>query len=196
LTEYLIAFSAAALLTLFDLDQTFYVPKKVPGKVALYSWWFAFIVANGLLAAGAYHLFGDVDGLKNINSWLRALLVGISYLAFVRLKITTFKFQGQEVPAGVELLYVGAKNFVYKRINRIAKEARSAETIERANNTSLADLGSQARLAVNQDAILTAEEKKANLTWILSVLQDAATSDFDKKAALADYILSGQRSTN
>lgn len=194
--EFFIAFAVAALLTLFDLDQTFYIPKQFKGKVALYFWWVAFILINGLLAAGAYNVFGQVDGLKGLHSWLRALLVGISYLAFVRIKITTFKFQGQEVPVGVEALYVGAKNFVYKRINRIAKEARSVETIERATNMALADLVSQARLAVNQDAILTAEEKKTNVAWILSVLQDAATTDFDKRAALADYILSGQRSTS
>ena len=193
---YLIAFTAAALLTWFDLDQTFYIPKKFKGQLALYFWWVTFIFANGFLSAGAYKIFGDVDGLKTVHPWLRALLIGVSYLAFVRIKITTFNYQGREVPVGVEALYVGAKSFVYKRINRIAKEARSAETIERANNSSLADLVSHARLAANQDAILTAEEKKTNLSWILSVMQDAATSDFDKRAALADYILSGQRATN
>jgi len=93
----------------------------------------------------------------------------------------------------VEAFYQGAKNFVYKRINRIAKAARSDETIQMANANSLVQLVRQARLSINQDAIMTPDEKRAALTWLLSVAQDAGTQDDDKRLTIADFILSGQR---
>jgi len=41
--EAVVAVLTAALLTLFDLDRTFYVPRAVPRKAALRLWWWSFI---------------------------------------------------------------------------------------------------------------------------------------------------------
>lgn len=192
LPELGIAFLVSALLTLFDLDRTFYIPSAAKQKVTLYSWWWCFILANGACAAVLYHIFGNSESLSSINSWLRAALIGATYLALIRLKFTTFTFQGQEVPFGLEALYEGAKNFVYKRINRIAKAARYEETMAIANTNSLAQLASRAKISITQDAIMTAEEKRGALAWLLSVLQDQSSED-EKRAAVADFILSGSR---
>ncbi len=39
---------------------------------------------------------------------------------------------------------------------------------------------------------MTAEEKRGALAWLLSVLQDQSSED-EKRAAIADFILSGSR---
>jgi hypothetical protein len=194
--EPTVAGITAALLTLFDLDRTFYVPSKVPRKVALWAWWWGFIVANGLLAAALYGVIGNTDALRNWNPWLKAVTVGLSYLALVRLKLTTFTFQGKEVPGGFELFYEAAKEFVYKRINKIAKAARFDETTELSNKLSLPELAARAKLSIEQDALLPPEEKRSRKAWVLKVLTDNSSSDSDKRSVLADYILSGQRASD
>ncbi len=129
-----------------------------------------------------------------MNPVLKAIVIGISYLALIRAKFTTFNIQGREVPFGLEALYEGAKNFVYKRINSIAKAARFSETTQLATSENLMALATRARLSIEQDALLAAEDKRKSKAWVLSVLQDANTSEEDRRAALADFILSGQRS--
>ena len=192
--EPTIAAFTASLLTLFDLDRTFYLPARMQSKVALRAWWWGFILANGLAAAALYVIFKDIEALRGLNPVLKAIVVGISYLALIRAKFTTFNVQGREVPFGLEALYEGAKGFVYKRINSIAKVARFNETTQLAASETLAALAARAKLSIEQDALLTSDDKRRAKAWLLSTLQDPNTSDEDKRAALADFILSGQRS--
>lgn len=188
-----IAFCASALLTFLDLDRIFYIPTKAKDQARLYVWWWGFIAVNGLVAAGLYYVFRDMDALKSMHPWLRAATVGVSFPAIIRTKFTTITVQGKELPLGLEALYEAVKSSVYKRINSIAMRARYSETMEMASCQPLEDLVSRTRLSINQNAILTAEEKRTTLAWLLSVLEDKGTSDLDKRATLADYVLSGQR---
>jgi hypothetical protein len=184
----------ASLLTLFDLDRTFYVPSKVQSKIALRAWWWGFILANGFAAAALYAIFKDIEVLRTLHPTLKAIIIGVSYLALIRAKFTTFNIQGREVPFGLEALYEGAKGFVYKRINSIAKAARFSETTQLAASETLASLAARARLSIDQDALLTSDDKRKAKAWLLSVIQDAGTTEEDKRAALADFVLSGKRS--
>jgi hypothetical protein len=59
--ELSIAFVVSALLTLFDLDRTFYVPSNTQRKAPLYAWWWGFILANGLASASLYGFFGGAN---------------------------------------------------------------------------------------------------------------------------------------
>ena len=112
----------------------------------------------------------------------------------MRAKLTTFEHQGREIPFGPELLYEQAKGYAFKRINRIAKVARYEETIELANNSTLMDLARRTKLSVEQDSLMSADDKTAAKAWVLKVLEDATSTDDDKKASLANYLTSGQRS--
>jgi hypothetical protein len=194
--EPIIAGITASLLTLFDLDRTFYVPSKTPRKAALYAWWWGFVLANGVFAIAFYKIIGGIDALKDINPWLKAITVGVGYLAIIRLKFTTFNYQGKDVPFGLEAFYEALKGYVFRRINNIAKHARFTETLELANGKTLKDLMTQARLNIEQDQLLTADEKRSRKAWLLKVVDDATTEEADKRAVVADYILSGQRSSD
>jgi hypothetical protein len=108
--------------------------------------------------------------------------------------LTTFSYQGREVPAGLELLYEGARESVYKRINRIAKEARFAETVALASAKELPDLAADVKLSIEQDALTNPAEKTLAKAWLLNTLKDTKATDSEKKRYLADYILSGHRS--
>lgn len=189
----LLAAAIAVLLTVFDMDRTFYLPKANPQKAALYAWMGAFVAVNAALAAGTYAVIRDVAPFEDWHSALTALAAGAGYLAIIHAKITTFSWQGGEVPFGFELLYQGGKNYVYKRINRIAKRARATETQTLANDKVLAELAQQARLAITQDALLTSEEKQRHKEWLLSVLNDTSVDDMDKRLCIANYILSEER---
>jgi hypothetical protein len=189
-----VAAFTASLLTLFDLDRTFYVPARVQSKIALRAWWWGFILANGLAAAALYTIFKDIEALRGMNPTLKAIVIGVSYLALIRAKFTTFNIQGREIPFGLEALYEGAKGFVYKRINSIAKAARFRETTQLAASETLSALAARAKLGIDQDALLTTDDKRKAKAWLLTVLQDTKITDDEKRATLADFVLSGQRS--
>lgn len=184
----------AALLTVFDLDETFYIPKDLRQRARLRLWMVAFVLANALLAAITYELIRGIDPFRSWNQSLAALVAGAGYLAIIRLKFTTFKWQGQDVPFGLELLYEGSKRFAYKRINGIAREARGEETRALANSENLAELVRRARLSISQDRLLSEDEKEQNKLWIVKVLEDDESDEMDKRLYIANYILSGDRS--
>ena len=190
--DTLVTGATAALLTLCDLYRTFYVPSKGERKAALYGWWFGFIIINGLLAMLLYFIVKDIDAIKEMNVWLKAVVIGVGYLALIRLKFATFSFQGNEVPFGLEAFYDAGKNYVFKRINAIAIQARRNETTEMANNEPLDKLARDAKFSIEADSLLTAEEKRSRQIWLLKVMQDANISDMDKKITFANYIKSGQ----
>ena len=185
----------AGLLTLFDLDRQFYVPARTPQKARLYAWWWSFVLGNAALAVLVYLIVQDAEMFRNLNPWLKASLIGTGYQALMRSKLTTVRWHGDDVPVGPELFYEGAKHFVLKRINAIAKLARRQETERLAGTETLSKLAQRARLSINQDALLSAEEKASALSWVQQVeAEGAAVADnFDQRAALANYILSGQR---
>lgn len=193
--EWIITGAIVALLTLLDLDQKFHIPSNTQKKILLYSWWWGFILANAILSSLFYCAVADFDALnlKNIQPAFRAIIVGLGYLALLRAKLTTFKVQDKEIPLGIELVYEGTKSFVYKRINRIAKIARIQETREYIQNHSLTELEQEAKLGIDQDALLTNKEKKDLRDWIDKVIKDLNSSDQDKRITLATFILSGQR---
>jgi hypothetical protein len=187
-----LTFLVASALTLFDLDRTFYVPNKTDQKRRLYCWWWGFVLLNGSLAAAVY--FGIRSAiLPDWPPWGRAIIVGVAYLAVLRAKLTTFEYQGREIPFGPELLYEQAKGYAFKRINRIAKVARYEETIDLANKSTLTDLARRAKLSIDQDSLMSVEDKSASKSWLLKVLEDEAANEEDKKASLANYLTSGQR---
>ena len=190
---FFVAALTAGILTLLDLDRTFYIPSATPQKVLLYLWWWGFVVANGVLAGTLYAELRLYDPFSAIQEPVGAFAVGLSYLAILRLKFSTFTFGGKDVPFGVEAFYNAIKEFVYKRINRIALAARIAETFALANNSALAALASQVRLSIDANQLLGDEDKRTVKGWLLQVLQDAGSSELDKKAALAAYVLSGAR---
>jgi hypothetical protein len=190
--ENLVAGTTAALLTLFDLDRTFYVPSSARRKIPLYAWWLSFILANGALAALLYAILGDVDALRDMNVWLKAVVVGIGYLALVRLKFATFNYQGKDVPFGLEAFYDAGKGFIFKRINRIALEARRQEVENLVNTLSLEQLAQRARLQLANDGLLTAEEKRAGTEWLVRTLRDQSTDEAGKRLSLANFVSSGQ----
>jgi hypothetical protein len=188
--------ATAALLTLFDLDRTFYVPSRAQRKAVLYAWWWGFVLINSAFAILLYEIVGSTDSLKNLHPLLRAISVGAAYLALIRLKFTTFSFQGKEIPFGLEFFYEGLKGFVFKRINKIAKQARFTETVDLAAKTTLAELTRAAKLGIEQDQLLSTDEKRTRKAWVVGVLQDANTPEDDKKLTLANYVLSDQRSSD
>ncbi|NEP58948.1 MAG: hypothetical protein F6K31_18330 [Symploca sp. SIO2G7] len=73
--------------------------------------------------------------ISNLPLWFRSFLIGVSYLAIIRIKFATIKTGEQEVPLGIEAFYEAAKESVYRHINRIAKAARAEEAINLTKNT-------------------------------------------------------------
>jgi len=138
--EICLSMFIAGLLTLFDLDDIFYVPKSVSGfswmdtwsRLNLFFWWWGFVAVNAILA-GALYLILRKDQIKDFHPLLAAAGTGFGYLALVRVKFTTI----QDVPIGFELFYERAKNFAYKRINRITTHARQVELTTMAAKSPL-----------------------------------------------------------
>lgn len=189
---FAIAGVVASVLTLFDLDLTFYVPSSGGQRFWLWVWWWGFVIANGVLAGLLELALVGVSPFSSMPWPVAPLAIGLAYLALLRLKLSTFTYNNRQVPFGIDAVYEQAKQFVYKRINRIARDARRLETLAYARSNSLADLATEVRLTIDQDALITAEEKRAAKKWLLDVLNDASP-ELDRKAALSNFIKSGDR---
>jgi hypothetical protein len=186
----------AAVLTLLELDRTFYVPKDATSsRRAFYTWWWGFVLGNGILATTMFYIVRNIEVVQTKNRWVVAIIVGLSYLAIARLKFITLNLKGKDVgPVGVEFLYDKLKEVVYERINNIASEARQREAEKMANSSSLMELGAQAKTKLDTDALMPKEQKYEDKEWILRVLRDTNATEHEKKLILANYIASGERS--
>jgi hypothetical protein len=191
--EVLLTALLAGVLVIFDLDRTFYFPEDNPQRARLILWIIAFVLGNVVLAAVTYFIIRDISPFKDWNQAGVALIAGGAYLAIIHAKFTTFNLDGREVPFGFELFYQGSKDYTYKRINRIAKNARSVETRSLADATELDELLSRAQLDINQDRLLNEDEKLQRKEWLLRVAKDEETDEREKKLWVANYILSGDR---
>jgi hypothetical protein len=184
----------AGALTLLDLDERFYVPHVTAEKVKLQLWWWDYVLGNALLAGALYvYLSHHSQRFQDMDEWLRALVVGLGYLALVRLKLTTFQHKGQTIPFGAEVFYNQAKSAVYRRINDIATKAFVAESEELATAHSLADLAAKARTRISLDQVWLANEEADLLAWINQVVKEEGANEVDKRQTVAAFLLSGRR---
>lgn len=199
LPECLLAAAIAACLTLFDLDDVFYVPKSKIGTLwarftrwlSLSCWWWGFILANGVLAAALYALLKD-EVFKGTNPLIAASAAGLGYLAMARLKIATIN----EVPIGFEFFYERSKKYVYKRINKITTHTRQAELREMAASKTVEQLVEDVYLALQTDALLSGEDHREIRKWMLGILEDKTIAENEKKLYLGNFLLSGTRHSN
>ncbi len=187
--EFALAGLVAVLLTLFEIARTFYVP-KVPQHRRVFLWWGGgFVLANGILAVLLYSGVRNLGPLQPLNGYVRAFLVGASYLILVRSKLATIKVGEQEVPLGLEYVYNAAKEFVYKGMNSRSVASLTEEAAQLAGRQSLKELASTVNAYITNHNLLTPQEKTARKAWLLKTLQDATTDD-EKRLILATYILS------
>lgn len=182
----------AGLLTLFDLDRTFYIPQAADKKRRLLLWWWGFIAANAFLASMAYYLVIELGLIEDVPALARAFVVGVAYLAIVRVKFATVDIKGEEVPVGIEIFYSAARRFFYRRIHRIAKEARYEETYELASRSDLEELATRVTLAISQDPLLDLPDKQLVKGWVKRVVAEVGADDLSARLVLADYYLSEQ----
>ncbi len=183
----------AAVFTLLEIDLTFHVPKRIGQRLRLRLLVGLFVSVNAALAVGLYRLVHDSQELAALDPALRALVVGGVYVGLVRFKLATIPYQGREIPFGFELLYDMARSALYKRINHIALEARLEQTLEYAQTRHLDELARDAKFIVTHDPLLTEDERTTRLDWILETVEDAdSLEDFDARAAIADFLLSGE----
>lgn len=191
---WIIAGLVAALLTLFDLDKTFYIPSSIDRQRQFWFWYLGFILINGVVASLLYLGVKNDFGLDAFEPWMQSFIVGLAYLAILRSKFTTFSFGDKHIPLGVELFYNASRDFVYKRINSIIKQARVEETRQKAMTCSLKELSEEALLSISLDALMTPSEKEEMKNWVNKILQEAKDSEDDRaqRYYLANYILSGR----
>lgn len=186
----LVAAGIAGAVTYLELDQVFTVPKESTGRWAIRASIVAYILVNCLLAVALYRLLNQAAILQSVDTWLRGLLIGAGYLSLVRLKFATLNDQ----PFGFEYFFELARTYAYTRINRRVSDAREEEATELANETTLPNLIRQAKAKTGFDSLLTPDEQSEAKAWILRVINDDETSEFEKKLILADFIKSGSRS--
>lgn len=189
-----VAAAAAGLLTYCDLDAVFDAPPHAlrwKPWVRLEAWWWGFILANGALAGFLFYALRDQEWLRGLNVWLAALLTGAGYTAVVRIKLTTLP---GGIPFGLETFYLGVRNVVHRRINRVIRDWRMAECATLAL-TPLPDLRERALLMAGSDALLSDEDRAAVTRWINQTASDTAAPEADRRRLLAMYIITERRAT-
>lgn len=182
----------ASLLTVLDLDRTFYVPRSANRKYMLNAWWWGFVALNAVLAVVLHQALMSlgVSFGNDYPSWLQAVAVGVGYPALVRLKLFSIDVQGESVPFGFEYLYNRSKAYFFRRINDLVTEARHDETMRLADDETLDGLVRRVRGYIKEDQLLSQDEKRERLQWMTRLLDDQSQEQQQKKEALASYILS------
>jgi len=191
---YLTAASVAGILTLFDLDRHFSVPRSVRRDPGLNLWWWGFVFVNGILATLLYGLFAKQPPLDALNPLIGGFVIGLAYLALVRIKFTTLSKNGQDVPVGLEPLYEGAKSYFYKRINQIARAAinKESDVMSMDKTMTLEKLQGVAENNIRNNKLLSKTEQEELRDWIISVAKDKGSED-RKRLILISFILTDSR---
>lgn len=187
----IVAGAVAGLLTYLDLDAIFDAPPHALDWgpwFRLRAWWWGFIVANGALAGFLYFILRPLY-FKDVNEWLGALLAGAGYTALVRIKFATLP---NDVPLGLEALYLGIRKMVHRRINRIVRAWRMQACASLAK-TDIPKLRERALLMVGSDVLMNEEERKATTEWIKRTADDGASPESERRRMLAIYIITERR---
>jgi hypothetical protein len=61
-----------------------------------------------------------------------------------------------------------------------------------ADRLTIVELAGEAKLKIDQDSLLTQENRTRAKTWLVQTLKDANATDIDKRRTLANYVLSGK----
>lgn len=181
----------ACLTTAFDLDRVFASKGRGHDRARRSAWWWGFVLLNGVLACIVYFAVRTIDPFRAWNSWLLSVSAGIGYLAIVRLKFATVQFKGNEVPVGIDTFYEAGRQVVFNRINELVKQDRRRAVEELLDANTLLELGRAARLDINLDSLLTTEERRTRLAWLLSVLTDPTFDDDQRRVTIATYLAVG-----
>lgn|GEM_PF-1176097 len=191
---YLTAASVAGILTLFDLDRHFLVLRSVRRLSEFNFWWWGFVLVNGILAALLYGLFAKQPPLDALNPLIGGFVIGLAYLALVRIKFTTLSKNGQDVPVGLEPLYEGAKSYFYKRINQIVRAAINEESdaMSKDEKMTLEKLQELAENNVRNSKLRPKAEQEELRDWIASVVKDKVPEK-RKRLILISFILNDSR---
>jgi hypothetical protein len=140
-----------------------------------------------VLAGSLYFILRPLY-FKDVNEWLGALLAGAGYTALVRIKFATLP---NDVPLGLEALYLGVRKMVHKEINRIVRAWRMQACASLAK-TELPELRERALLMVGSDVLMSEEERKAATEWIKRTA-DGASPETERRRMLAIYIITERR---
>ncbi len=190
--EWTIAGAIAAALAFLELNKTFYIPKGANSRLRLALLEVGFLTANSAVAVGLYFALRQTEPFKDWDRSFSAAVIGTSYLAILTARLTTIKFENREFPVGVEPFYLSAKDYVYRQINTVARDARQGEVRRLADSKTLAELVADAKSRIRVDSLMTKERRQEALAWILRVVEDTTASDQDKREDIANFMLSDQ----
>jgi hypothetical protein len=192
----LLAGALAALTTYLDLNTVFDIPPhelRWPPWLRLQLWWCGFILVNAVIAGVLFLTIGAKSPFSEMAPWIAAVSVGAGYSALVRLQFTTLSIHGKDTPIGVETLYEALKDLIHRRINRIIRAWRmeqstllAAKDIDVLRQTALTMVGS--------DSLLTDDQRTSTTNWINTTADDAATPEYQRKVALALYLITERKS--
>lgn len=172
------------------LAQIFNVRKLLFRDWSLCTWWWCFVVSNGV-SAGIYHQWVQTLGLLSDLGPLQAsFTLGFSYITIKRLGFYAISSIEIQSFVGTSLIYGPIKAVALKRINLAVRRTRVEQAKKDGRGTSVSCLAAEVQAHVWHDALLRSEEKKMILLWIQAVIAQPL-DDEQKKMLLYSYLTSG-----
>lgn len=181
------SFVITAFVSYIDIEHTFNYPSDVRPKPGYIFSIFIFLVLNGVLSLLMLNLVHGTLSQKIPSEILQGLIVGISYQAFIRIKLFTFEVNGVKIPFGLEYFYDKVKEFFYRRINKIIRKIKKEEVEKLVTTKSLDQLSTDLNSMLAADDLVNPEDTKKIFEYFSSQRKkynstdDENEKDFIKK---------------
>ncbi len=185
--------TVAALIVAVDVLQSFNMPLNVRIKSPVWYWVLSFVGINSALAVSLHCAFFDNAAIGGLPPWMKSLCIGTGYPMILNIKLASIKIKGQDVPIGLEWFHKTLKDYMHRHINREIIKHNYSKASRMANAHTVKDLAARASFFIDTHKIMTLEEKTEAKVWVLDVITDPNSQEFQRKLLLAHFINSGER---
>ncbi len=183
---------------LLEICQSVNVSHASRSRLRVYLYLAVFLLVSGLLSILLYELIDDNSLFTSLEEWAKASVIGLSFLALVRIKLFSLQIGDEEIPFGLDYFHEKIsialtahlngliEQDIYEQATELLHKMPSDADLLRRARTKLAYIGRKA----NDD------EGKSWLLNLATQLQANNINDEEKnfiRYTLAVFILRGTK---
>jgi hypothetical protein len=195
---YLLTALLAGGAALLEICQSVNLSHASKNRIRVWLYLAVFLLVSGFLSILLYELISDNSLFTSLKEWVKASVIGLSYLALVRVKLFSLQIGNEEIPVGFEYFHEKISVALTAHLNGLIEQDVYEQARKLLDETPIdAKLLERARSKTAYIGRKTSSDE--DKLWILNLakqLKAKNTSDEDKnmiRFTLAVFILRGAR---